>query len=61
MSILAATAGGFVWQYWGSQWVFFIAAFLSLANIAVAWRVKPEQERAHALEVRAQRQGNVNA
>ena len=61
VSILAATAGGFVWQYWGSQWVFFIAAFLSLANIAVAWRVKPEQERAHALEVRAQRQGNVNA
>ena len=61
VSILAATAGGFVWKYWGSQWVFFIAAFLSLANIAVAWRVKPEQERAHALEVRAQRQGNVNA
>ena len=61
LSILAATAGGFVWQYWGSQWVFFIAAFLSLANIAVAWLVKPEQERAHALEVRAQRQGNVNA
>ena len=61
VSILAATAGGFVWQYWGSQWVFFIAAFLSLANIAVAWLVKPEQERAHALEVRAQRQGNVNA
>lgn len=61
VSILAATAGGFVWKYWGSQWVFFIAAFLSLANIAVAWLVKPEQERAHALEVRAQRQGNVNA
>lgn len=61
VSILAATAGGFVWKYWGSQWVFFIAAFLSLINIAVAWLVKPEQERAHALEVRAQRQGNVNA
>lgn len=61
VSILAATAGGFVWKYWGSQWVFFIAAFLSLINIAVAWLVKPEQERAHALEVRAQRQRNVNA
>ena len=61
VSILAATAGGFVWKYLGSQWVFFIAAFLSLINIAVAWLVKPEQERAHALEVRAQRQGNVNA
>lgn len=61
VSILAATAGGFVWKYWGSQWVFFIAAFLSLINIAVAWLVKPEQERALALEVRAQRQGNVNA
>ena len=61
VSILAATAGGFVWQYWGSQWVFFIAAFLSLINIAVAWLVKPERERAHALEIRAQRREKVSA
>lgn len=61
VSILAAMAGGFVWQYWGSHWLFFIAAFLSLVNIVVAWLVKPEQERAHALEVRAQRNKGMSA
>ena len=41
--------------------MFFIAAFLSLINIAVAWLVKPERERAHALEIRAQRREKVSA
>lgn len=44
-SILAAIAGGFVWTNFGSQWIFFIAAALSLGNVYVAYRVQPEKEK----------------
>ncbi len=55
VSILAAAAGGLVWKYWGSQWVFFMAALFSVGNIVVAYLVKPDQEREQALAARAQR------
>lgn len=44
-SILAAIAGGFVWTNFGSQWVFFTAAVLSLGNVYVAYCVQPEKEK----------------
>ncbi len=44
-SIIAGIAGGFVWTKLGSQWVFFIAAALSMGNVYVAYRVQPEKER----------------
>ncbi|MBP1925508.1 putative MFS family arabinose efflux permease [Sedimentibacter acidaminivorans] len=44
-SIIAGVAGGFVWAKLGSQWVFFIAAALSLGNVYVAYRVQPEKEK----------------
>jgi MFS family permease len=48
VSIVAAIAGGFVWSVWGSQWVFFFAAFFSLGNLYVAYKVQPEKEKALA-------------
>lgn len=36
ISISAAVFGGIVWDLWGPQYVFFLAASLSLANLAVA-------------------------
>lgn len=39
MSILCAFAGGFVWKYWGPQYIFFLAAFLSLGNLLIAHKV----------------------
>jgi len=47
-SIIAGIAGGFVWTNLGSQWVFFIAAALSLGNVYVAYRVQPEKEKEEA-------------
>ncbi len=52
VSIMAAIAGGFVWSVWGSQWVFFFAAFFSLGNLYVAYKVQPEKERALAESMR---------
>ncbi len=40
VSILAAQVSGVIWTYAGPQWVFFMAAFFSLGNLFVAWRVK---------------------
>ncbi len=40
VSILAAQFSGFIWTFWGPQWVFFMAAFFSLGNLLVAWRVR---------------------
>lgn len=37
ISIIGAFLGGIVWQAWGPQYVFYIAAFLSLGNVAVAF------------------------
>ncbi|HBQ64700.1 MAG TPA: MFS transporter [Clostridiales bacterium] len=56
VSILAALAGGYIWVRWGSHWVFFLAAFLSLGNLFVAVRVQPEKEQALAERVRRERQ-----
>jgi MFS family permease len=52
VSIVAAIAGGFVWSVWGSQWVFFLAAFFSLGNLYVAYKVQPEKEKALAETMR---------
>ncbi len=40
VSIIAAQISGVIWTVWGPQWVFFVAAFLSLGNLLVAWRVR---------------------
>ncbi len=40
VSIIAAQISGFIWMTFGPQWVFFIAAFLSLGNLIVAYKVK---------------------
>jgi predicted MFS family arabinose efflux permease len=41
VSITFASLSGLVWSRWGPQYVFFGAAVLSLANYAVARKVKP--------------------
>ncbi|MDP2815019.1 MAG: hypothetical protein Q8S15_03500 [Erysipelotrichaceae bacterium] len=58
VSIVAAIAGGFVWSVWGSQWVFFFAAFFSLGNLYVAYKVQPEKEKALAETMRLTNQDN---
>lgn len=40
VSILCAYAGGIVWTVWGPQWIFYLAAALSLVNLVVAARVR---------------------
>jgi len=37
ISIVCAFLGGLVWEAWGPQYVFFIAAVLALGNVLVAW------------------------
>ena len=44
VAILAAQLSGFIWTQFGPQYVFFMAAILSLGNLFVAWRVKPDAE-----------------
>ncbi len=39
VAIIAAQLSGLVWVVWGPQWVFFIAAFFSLGNLFVAWKI----------------------
>ncbi len=39
VSIIAAQISGYVWMTFGPEWVFFIAAFLSLGNLFVAYKV----------------------
>ncbi len=41
VSILAAQVSGLIWITLGPQWVFFMAAFFSLGNLFVAWRIEP--------------------
>ncbi len=45
VSIIAAQISGFVWMQFGPQWVFFMAAFLSLGNLFVAWRIKEPEKK----------------
>ena len=40
VSIVCAYLGGIVWSLWGPQYIFFLAAFLSLVNLYVASKVK---------------------
>jgi len=40
VSILCAYAGGVVWTLWGPQYIFYLAAALSLVNLYVAIKVK---------------------
>ena len=42
VAILAAQLSGFIWTQFGPPYVFFMAAILSLGNLFVAWRVKPD-------------------
>ncbi len=42
VSIVAAQFSGMIWVSWGPQWVFFLAAFFSLGNLFVAWRIPKE-------------------
>jgi MFS family permease len=60
VTIVAAVAGGYIWSAWGSHWVFFMAAFFSLGNLVVAWRVRPEEEREQALEFRRLQEAEGN-
>jgi MFS family permease len=59
VTIFAAIAGGYIWTQWGSQWVFFMAAFFSLGNLYVAYRVQPEAEKALAEKMRMELQQNI--
>ena len=43
VAIIAAQISGIVWTVWGPQWVFFMAAFFSLGNLFVAWRIPKDQ------------------
>lgn len=40
VSIICAYLGGIVWSVWGPQYIFFLAAALSLVNLYVAKKVK---------------------
>ncbi len=43
VSIVCAYLGGIVWSLWGPQYIFFLAAFLSLVNLYVASKVKEDK------------------
>jgi predicted MFS family arabinose efflux permease len=40
VAVLCATVGGVIWTVWGPQYIFFMAAFLSLINFFVAIKVR---------------------
>lgn len=42
VAIVAAQISGFIWMQYGAQWVFFLAAFLSLGNLIIAYRIPKE-------------------
>jgi len=46
ISIVGAFLGGLVWEAWGPQYVFFIAAILSLGNVIVAMCLPKKSEAA---------------
>ena len=46
ISIVGALLGGLVWDAWGPQYVFFIAAALSLGNVIVAVKLPRSQREA---------------
>ena len=46
VAIIAAQISGVVWIVWGPQWVFFLAAFFSLGNLFVAWKIPKDKPAA---------------
>jgi hypothetical protein len=42
VSITCAILGGLAWGAWGPQYIFYLAALISLTNIYVAYKVKVE-------------------
>lgn len=44
VSIICAYLGGIVWSLWGPQYIFFLAASLSLVNLVVASKVQENRE-----------------
>ncbi|SCI72589.1 Major Facilitator Superfamily [uncultured Clostridium sp.] len=48
VSIAASALGGWIWYEWGYQYVFFIAAGLSLINMAAALIIKEDKPKAQA-------------
>ncbi|HPJ03659.1 MAG TPA: MFS transporter [Candidatus Limiplasma sp.] len=57
VAILAAQLSGLVWTLWGPQWVFFIAAFFSLGNLFVAWKIPkdPPNQPDHSAVIEVER------
>lgn len=49
VSIICAYLGGIVWSVWGPQYIFFLAAALSLVNLYVATKVKGKA-KVHSVE-----------
>lgn len=45
VAILAAQVSGIVWSTFGAQWVFFMAAFFSLGNLFVAYKIKEPNKK----------------
>jgi predicted MFS family arabinose efflux permease len=45
VSILCAFAGGIIWTVWGPQYIFYLAAALSLINLWVAFKVRLPEGR----------------
>ncbi|CAH2213018.1 MFS transporter [Tepidibacter aestuarii] len=43
VSIMCAYLGGVIWSLWGPQYIFFLAASLSLVNLYVASKVKDDK------------------
>ncbi|WFD08921.1 MFS transporter [Tepidibacter hydrothermalis] len=43
VSIICAYLGGIIWSLWGPQYIFFLAASLSLVNLYVASKVKDDK------------------
>ena len=46
VAIVAAQISGLIWTLWGPQWVFFFAAFFSLGNLYVAWKIPQNPQAA---------------
>ena len=40
VTIICAALGGIIWGSWGPQYIFFLAASLSLVNLYVAFKVE---------------------
>lgn len=60
VAIIAAQISGVVWMLFGPQWVFFTAAFFSLGNLFVAWKIPKDQpKKASVSEIQAEIQAEI--